>query len=730
MRRTDTVKPSCFSSSSCRCSVPLLKLSGTENVQRKQTSEERRERSRNPNPHCETPIFEGMGHIVKDPVCIACAQQCRFLHGSPKKPTPHLHTSFFKIMVGDFSKHLYIPPRFMRTVEPLLGKEVILMDSSKKQWVVTLSPVGGSFAFEKGWNDFSSDHGLNIGELLIFNYIKESYFDVLIYDISGCKKVVCSEKGNLKKRSRDSSGFSVRDGLRVRQGLNASVVSMPDLPTMKRQCREVDLGGVQNDLETSSNHDNMNERAKSVSIAEHCEDLCLTNREFGDNKTSTFDVLDCEILNNCDANVTRKITNGDSNISHDDYGSREYQNDAVICCTDPFLVREAASDPSEFELSGRNHSLGQKDKSAYDKDCSLKLEENRVDNSDRKGREYQFAEGLESEQVVISQNTQASDIGDFYNPNQIFNGIPNIMDTTNIGETEKMRAEINPNVCSFEDKFHATGQMSKLIKKEIVDPVTPNLYKDELASKGEMSKRFKSKLEDMTPLLATESERVVISHPNQIFNGIPNILDNMDISVPSPCEIEKKHRNMAPNVCSFEDKFHATGQMSKLIKKEIVDPVTPNPYKHELALTVKSELQDTNPNPYTDELRAAGLLSKAIKREPGQSVQPFNEDNETHYQTAATVSCLVPTDDSFLELPAPLPLSNKRGIKMERLVVYLRNQQMELWPVFYHERSNFCMLTDGWSDYRKANNIHPADLCIFAAENKSNRIISVNVVHH
>ncbi|XP_019434020.1 PREDICTED: B3 domain-containing protein Os02g0598200-like isoform X6 [Lupinus angustifolius] len=530
-------------------------------------------------------IKKEMGRNV-DPVCSECTRKCRFLHGKGKSSSL-LHTSFFKVMIGeDFSKYMYVPPKFYHNVSvgDLLDKQIILEDPSGEQWKVTVSFVYGSIAFKEGWSAFSFDHGLKIGDFLIFNYTSESHFDVLIYDESACNMLDFSKTRNQKKRSRGRNDSSVKDGLLVRQGLKASGVSISDLPKMKRQHREVDLGGTQHNIEKVSNYDNINATTKSVCIEDYGEDPCyMTSRGLGeterDAKTSMFDVLDCEILNNCDVNGTWKVATVDSNVCDVDCGSHACQNEAIICNKDPLyeriLGKGAASDPSELKLSRCNHSLGQKDNSAYDKNCTLKLKENSENNSimsNRKVRECQFAEGL--------------------------------------------------------------GHMSQSIKKEIVDKMTPNMYKDELLTTGQTSERF------------------------------------------------------------------------------------------------KSELQDTTPFVYKDNLLLATGSSKVIKREPGQSLQPFNEDNESHSQTAATVSCDVPTDiDTFLELPAPLPLSNKRGIKMKRLVVYLRDELMNLWPVFYHEQSNFYALTEGWSEYRKANNIQPRDLCIFGAENESNRIIAVNIVH-
>ncbi|CAL0332929.1 unnamed protein product [Lupinus luteus] len=674
-----------------------------------------------------------MGRSV-GPVCSECTRKCRFLHGKGKSSLL-LHTSFFKVMIGeDFSKYMYVPPKFYRTVpaRDLVDKKIILEDSSGEQWKVTISFVGGSVAFKEGWSAFSIDHGLKIGYFLIFNYTSESHFDVLIYDESACNMLDFSKTRSRKKRSTDRNDSSVKDGLLVRQGLKASVVST-DLPKMKRQHREVDLGGTQNNMEKISNYDNINATDQSVCIEDCGEDPCyMTSRGLveteRDAKTTMFDVLDCEILNNCGVNGTRKVATVDSNVSDVDHGSHACRNEAIICNKDPsyerILGKGAASDPS-LELSGCNHSLGQKDNSAYDKNCTLKHKENNEKNSiiyNWKVRECQFAEGLESEQMVKSQKTYASQIGGFYNTNQIFGGIPNISDTIK------------------------NGQMSKEIKKEHVD-MSPSVYKqkDELPA-GEMSKWLKSELKGMAANLYNEEflsaegklRKGAASDPFKLTGRNHSLGPKDKSAYANKCntKLEENRENIS-NMSSRKVREYqfaeGLGHMPKSIKKEIIDKITANMYMDELPTgetseRFKSELQDTTPFVYKDKLATGS--SKVIKREPGQSLQPFNEDNESHFQTAATVSCVVPTDnDAFLELPAPLPLSNKRGIKMKRLVVYLRDRLMSLWPVFYHEQSNLYALTEGWSEYRKANSIQPGDLCIFVAENKSNRIIAVNVVH-
>ncbi|XP_061360884.1 B3 domain-containing protein At4g34400-like isoform X2 [Gastrolobium bilobum] len=398
-----------------------------------------------------------------------CTQNCLLFHGTAK-PSP---TSFFKVMADDdYFRVLYIPPKFSSTVSPLVNKKIILKDSSGQQWNVTVSNVDGSFAFGEGWNVFSVDHGLKIGYFLVFNYINELHFDVKIYDNSGCERLDFSTKRNQKKRSRDKGGKFVR------QDPNSSVFSKQDVPKMKSQHKgEDDIGGTRNNRENISKYDGNNGRAQSVRISEHFEDPShMTNREFEDKKRDDH---------TCGVDGTVKITTG----SHVVNGSHIYQNDATKCNNkDPIfegvLGTGGTSDASEFEISGRNNSLGETDKSTYDKSSTLKPDENRENKSimsKRKVQECHFAEGLESEQAAISKKKHALHIGGFQNTKQMFDGISN-----HLGEMKKVPVEMTPTLCSFKDKLIAKGELSKKIKKELV---TSDVYnnKDELGATDSVS---------------------------------------------------------------------------------------------------------------------------------------------------------------------------------------------------------------------------------------------------
>lgn len=71
----------------------------------------------------------------------------------------------------------------------LVNKKIALNDSSERQWNVKVSGFNGSFAFMEGWSTFSLNHGVKVGYLLVFNYVKDLHLDVKIYDPSACEKL-------------------------------------------------------------------------------------------------------------------------------------------------------------------------------------------------------------------------------------------------------------------------------------------------------------------------------------------------------------------------------------------------------------------------------------------------------------------------------------------------------------------------------------------------------------
>ncbi|PHT83199.1 hypothetical protein T459_11642 [Capsicum annuum] len=65
----------------------------------------------------------------------------------------------------------YFPPKFARSVSHLTDQKTYLEDSSGRRWRVRVCKRDGSLAIKQGWPEFSSEHGLKLGEFLVFHYV-------------------------------------------------------------------------------------------------------------------------------------------------------------------------------------------------------------------------------------------------------------------------------------------------------------------------------------------------------------------------------------------------------------------------------------------------------------------------------------------------------------------------------------------------------------------------------
>ncbi|KAL4584823.1 hypothetical protein LXL04_009433 [Taraxacum kok-saghyz] len=121
----------------------------------------------------------------KAEACAECTQNCLLMHKKERIPSP-VATTFFKVMFGDeYSKVLFLPPRFSHGVQEKAGKETWLEDSYGEKWKVKYTEIGDLLAFEEGWNTFCLDHRIKVGDFLVFHYIRESHFVVSMYGESG-----------------------------------------------------------------------------------------------------------------------------------------------------------------------------------------------------------------------------------------------------------------------------------------------------------------------------------------------------------------------------------------------------------------------------------------------------------------------------------------------------------------------------------------------------------------
>ncbi|XP_055827828.1 B3 domain-containing protein Os02g0598200-like isoform X2 [Solanum dulcamara] len=129
--------------------------------------------------------------------CDECKKDCLLIHG---KRVP----SFSKAMTDKSCLQVLIfPPKFAQSVSHLTDQETYLEDSSGLRWRVTVCNHNGSLAIRQGWPEFSSEHGLDVDDLLVFHYTPGQHFIVQIFGTNGCEKIMfCCDIDKGKKRAR------------------------------------------------------------------------------------------------------------------------------------------------------------------------------------------------------------------------------------------------------------------------------------------------------------------------------------------------------------------------------------------------------------------------------------------------------------------------------------------------------------------------------------------------
>nr|XP_023916274.1 B3 domain-containing protein At1g49475-like [Quercus suber] len=93
-------------------------------------------------------------------------------------------THFFKIIMPRALQEgkIRIPTKFISKYGVDLSDMAFLTIPNGTNWKVKVTKHDGGVWFQNGWCEFASCHGLTVGHLLVFRYIGNSHFHVLIFD--------------------------------------------------------------------------------------------------------------------------------------------------------------------------------------------------------------------------------------------------------------------------------------------------------------------------------------------------------------------------------------------------------------------------------------------------------------------------------------------------------------------------------------------------------------------
>ncbi|XWS54820.1 hypothetical protein CRYUN_Cryun10bG0122100 [Craigia yunnanensis] len=98
--------------------------------------------------------------------------------------------SFFKIMIPSIVCRVFsmsLPKEFCQLNLPSHDTTVILVDESGKEYRINF--LGQRRALSGGWKKFSKEHGLLVGDALVFHLIRPSKFKVYIVRVNGLAEV-------------------------------------------------------------------------------------------------------------------------------------------------------------------------------------------------------------------------------------------------------------------------------------------------------------------------------------------------------------------------------------------------------------------------------------------------------------------------------------------------------------------------------------------------------------
>ncbi|XP_024383740.1 uncharacterized protein [Physcomitrium patens] len=141
---------------------------------------------------------------MKKQACADCLAHCERVHGRGGETSdaiPFLSPSFLRRIGLDSTECMPIPSSFVKANIKTLGTSLTIEGPSTDKWTVA---VEGSFAkhnisLRLGWVNFVKDHHLQLGDQLLFTLKTDSYFQVEIFDESGCKKLSALDAVNSLK---------------------------------------------------------------------------------------------------------------------------------------------------------------------------------------------------------------------------------------------------------------------------------------------------------------------------------------------------------------------------------------------------------------------------------------------------------------------------------------------------------------------------------------------------
>ncbi|KAL3824271.1 hypothetical protein ACJIZ3_020300 [Penstemon smallii] len=617
--------------------------------------------------------------------CDECSAVCLTIH--QKRNPSAIVTRFFKFIYGkEYSKVLYLPPKFARTVRDLAGKMTRIEDSAGKKCDVKFSCVNGSLAFQEGWPNFFQDHRLEYGDVLIFNYIKGSHFIVHVYDTTACEIV-------------DFENRKPRQNKRIKK--NIETVSQ-DKPFQKNDVNLMDNPISTTPVASGSDF----AKVQSIPTPMDIEYLsCVLDRDDGyyqeEERNFLFDLSSFEMkrkTSNTEIALNRDITpalglieeqaerGDDTQMAVTHTNQTDYHSGGIF--TDKFQEKPSDKSNSSKDIAnevskvqnGERRDTISVGKPVLPSNTESRSNINRtaeVDNAATPSSKQ--AAAIKKELVILGQDASGFPQVSRGNPALLSNNETHSINNLTVEEENVEMPKFCDSSASvpgsmLKDTF---GKQSAIIKKE-------------LAGFVQEANGFPQ-----------------VSRGNPVMPSVTGSHSIIKQTVVMP-----KFRDSSVSSSMLKDPF---GKQATAIKKEQVElGEEANGYFSQVSCGAGKGKAPTL------EMKFGNMSAPVVKIEPG-----FSNDN---FRSPPPFDAEV-KNLSYLELPVQIPSIPGRRDRGQGKVVLIRDPNGRLWPLFYPHKFFFKAFTGtNWTRFCQANSIVPGDVCKFHVENYNLCTYRVDVI--
>ncbi|KAI3966168.1 hypothetical protein MKW92_025558, partial [Papaver armeniacum] len=635
----------------------------------------------------------------------------------------------------------FIPLVYARSIATLENQLIILEDAKGEQWKVKLAKVEG--------------------------YLADTYFEVQIFESTGCEKLSFSAKttnkftntnfnnntncattnnsegkrvkgkGSFGDASRDTNSSSSKKFPAVtagncsvhEQGSNSTTHSRFDDEIRERRKSEDDTANVKMATERAS--DNHKEKTLQPATQVECTEVPFYMFDRGSDRqgTSTSPLFD---LSNFEAPITKSGTDGAGKT-------------APVA-----LQKQKSPHPStDHEMEEQNHVFDEEivSKNRGNSGFSVDIPIIEVPNSvnDLKYKVPVLADA--TEEMLALVDIPSVEVPDGVYDLQIREGNCNSKNENEVqvyaDATEESQArvlELGGSPLSLEghemrEQYHVVYEKPGKIGENNVPLIDiPAVAVHDGIHDFEMPERnYNAENEDKIPLAADELSgycnviKQPLSTPAVGFceSEMGNLIISNAASFKRPLLVDELNavvtrfssslpHGPSKNLVTMEVKDHQTGMFffSKLLKVyEVVEK------EREKKLKEKQGRRTTFVKAEPEEFEYKACI--AVKTE---NISPPSPD-AVDFSTSAPAET-----ESYLELAVDLPSFAVRGRKPSgKKIVVLRDSAMRKWPVAYQERSSFRVLASGWKALAESNNLQKGDICLMSVENASEGLLQLEI---